>query len=147
MATGSLMKVKSIAECSLWSILQYFWPVLSNNWSWKPFLVLLGVAVLHRFYCVFKNHRFIPSLSVQQTSCTLKHFTWSTKSSAQQILTKKHKIMCTMQSYKSTKSCVQQHFTKSCLQQNLRKAQTYNAYNKTLGMRKSCIQLNFHKST
>ena len=30
------MKVKSIAECSLWSILQYFWPALSDNWSWKP---------------------------------------------------------------------------------------------------------------
>ena len=29
------MKVKSIAECSKWSILQYFWPALSNNWSWK----------------------------------------------------------------------------------------------------------------
>ena len=26
------MKVKSIAECSPWSILQYFWPALSNNW-------------------------------------------------------------------------------------------------------------------
>ena len=26
MANGSLMKVKSIAECSPWSILQYFWP-------------------------------------------------------------------------------------------------------------------------
>ena len=33
---GSLMKVKSIAECSPWSILQYFWPALSDNWSWKP---------------------------------------------------------------------------------------------------------------
>ena len=30
------MKVKSIAECSPWSILQYFWPALSDNWSWKP---------------------------------------------------------------------------------------------------------------
>ena len=29
------MKVKSIAECSKESILQYFWPTLSNNWSWK----------------------------------------------------------------------------------------------------------------
>ena len=28
------MKVESIAECS--SILQYFWPALSENWSWKP---------------------------------------------------------------------------------------------------------------
>ena len=30
------MKVESIAECSPWSILQYFWPALSDNWSWKP---------------------------------------------------------------------------------------------------------------
>ena len=27
------MKVESIAECSPWSILQYFWPTLSDNWS------------------------------------------------------------------------------------------------------------------
>ena len=30
------MKVESIAECSHWSILQYFWPALSDNLSWKP---------------------------------------------------------------------------------------------------------------
>ena len=36
MTNGSLMQVKSIAECSPLSILQYFWPALSNNWSWKP---------------------------------------------------------------------------------------------------------------
>ena len=35
MINGSLMKVKSIAECSPWSILQYFWPALSDSWSWK----------------------------------------------------------------------------------------------------------------
>ena len=29
------MKLESIAECSPWSILQYFWPALSENWSWK----------------------------------------------------------------------------------------------------------------
>ena len=34
--SGSLMKVESIAECSPWSILQYFWPALSGNQSWKP---------------------------------------------------------------------------------------------------------------
>ena len=28
---GSLMKVTSIAECSACSILQWFWPVLSDN--------------------------------------------------------------------------------------------------------------------
>ena len=32
MTNGSLMKVKRVVEC----ILQYFWPVLSDNWSWKP---------------------------------------------------------------------------------------------------------------
>ena len=36
---GSLMKVESIAECSPWSILQNFWLSLSDNRSWKPFLV------------------------------------------------------------------------------------------------------------
>ena len=36
MTNGSLMKVKSIAECSPWSILQYFLPALSDNWSLKP---------------------------------------------------------------------------------------------------------------
>ena len=36
MTNGSLMKVESIAECSKGSILQYFWPALSDNWSWKP---------------------------------------------------------------------------------------------------------------
>ena len=30
---GILMKVKRIAECSPLSILQYFWPALSDNWS------------------------------------------------------------------------------------------------------------------
>ena len=36
MTNGSLMKVESIAECSPWSILQYFGPALSDNLSWKP---------------------------------------------------------------------------------------------------------------
>ena len=30
---GSLMKAESIAECSTWSILQYFWPALIYNLS------------------------------------------------------------------------------------------------------------------
>ena len=29
---GSLMQVKSIAECSKGSILQYIWPALNYNW-------------------------------------------------------------------------------------------------------------------
>ena len=36
MTNGSSMQVESIAECSPWSILQYFWPAWSVNWSWKP---------------------------------------------------------------------------------------------------------------
>ena len=36
MTKGSLMKVKSIVECSPWSILLYHWPALINNWSLKP---------------------------------------------------------------------------------------------------------------
>ena len=35
MTIGSLVKVESIAECSPWGILQYFWPALRDNWSWK----------------------------------------------------------------------------------------------------------------
>ena len=38
---GSRMKVKSIAECSKGSILQYFWPALSNNWYRKPIFGVL----------------------------------------------------------------------------------------------------------
>ena len=71
MTNGSLMKVKSIAEYSPWSILQYFWPAkgsilqyfwpakgrilqyfwpaLSDNWSWKPICGLFESGRLHRF--------------------------------------------------------------------------------------------------
>ena len=40
LTNGSLMKVKSMAECSPWSILQYFRPALSDNWYWKHILGL-----------------------------------------------------------------------------------------------------------
>ena len=50
MTNGSLMKVESIAECSPWSILQYFWPALSNNWLWKP------------IFGLFKSGHFTPVL-------------------------------------------------------------------------------------
>ena len=46
MTTGSLMKVESVAECSLWSILQYVRPALSNNRSCKPYF---GLFVSGRF--------------------------------------------------------------------------------------------------
>ena len=42
------MKVESIAECSPWSILQYFWPALSNSRSWKPILVFFSSGHLRQ---------------------------------------------------------------------------------------------------
>ena len=45
-ANGSLMKVKSIAEC----IMQYFWPALSDNQSWK---LIFGLLFEWPFYTGF----------------------------------------------------------------------------------------------
>ena len=42
MTNESLMKVKIIAECSPWSILQYISPALSDNWSCKTMFGLFG---------------------------------------------------------------------------------------------------------
>ena len=41
MENGSLMKVENIAECSPWSILQYFFPALNDNRCWQLILVFL----------------------------------------------------------------------------------------------------------
>ena len=47
MTNGNLMQVESIAESSHWSILQYFWPSLSDNIGPEnQSLVFLRVAVL-----------------------------------------------------------------------------------------------------
>ena len=68
MTNGGLMKVKSITECSPWCILQYFWPALSNNWSWKPifslfergrFTQVLLYLWREKATCFFVCHRFI----------------------------------------------------------------------------------------
>ena len=58
------MKVESIAECSLWSILQYFWPALSDNWSWKSFFGLLekGRFTKVLLYMVRKKERTLRSM-------------------------------------------------------------------------------------
>ena len=40
MENGSLMKVEIIAECSNGSILQYFWPSLSDNQYWTRIVFL-----------------------------------------------------------------------------------------------------------
>ena len=55
MTHGSLMKVQSIAECSPWSILQYFWPALYDNWSWKPIFGIFESDSFTRFYYIIKK--------------------------------------------------------------------------------------------
>ena len=55
MTNGSLMKVESIAECYPWSILQYFWPALSNYRYWKPILVSFLSGRLRQ---VLQSHEF-----------------------------------------------------------------------------------------
>ena len=57
---GSLMKAESIAECSPWSILQYFCPALSDNWSWKTIFGPFCVAAFDRFYCVWPHLQIKP---------------------------------------------------------------------------------------
>ena len=52
--SNSLMKVEGIAECSPWSIQQYFWPALSDNWSSKPILRSFREWLFYTdFYCIF----------------------------------------------------------------------------------------------
>ena len=63
MTNGSLIKVESIAECSPWSILQYFWPALSNNWSWKP---NFGIFESGRFTQVLLYFQFLATEKSKQ---------------------------------------------------------------------------------
>ena len=72
MANDSFMKVESITECSPcitecspWSILLYFWPALSEYWSWKPIFslfesgcftqILLYLYKLKYKHCLINN--------------------------------------------------------------------------------------------
>ena len=55
MTNGSIMNVESIAECSSWSILQYAWPALSDNWSWKR---ICGIFESGHFTQVFTVYTF-----------------------------------------------------------------------------------------
>ena len=57
MTTCSLMNVESIAECSPWSILQYFWHALSDNQSWKTFFVFFLSGCL-RQVLQYANHPY-----------------------------------------------------------------------------------------
>ena len=68
MTNGSLMKVESIAECSTWSILQYFWPALSDNWSWKP---IFGLFENGRFTQVLLYLFFLKVKSLENVEVVL----------------------------------------------------------------------------
>ena len=50
------MKVESIANCSPWSILQYFWPALSNIRYWKTIFCVLFEWPLKTGFTVFKEN-------------------------------------------------------------------------------------------
>ena len=56
MTNGSLMKVESIAECSPWRILQYFWPTLTDNWYWKPIFGLFENGRLRQVLLYISNN-------------------------------------------------------------------------------------------
>ena len=56
MTNGSLLKVESIAECSPWSILQYFWPASSNNWSWKQIFGLFESRCFTQVVLYYKQY-------------------------------------------------------------------------------------------
>ena len=76
MTNGSLMKVESIAECSPWSILQYFWPALIDNLSWKLILVFfrsgrLRQVLLYLLYSlIFISHLQISVIPQESVSST-----------------------------------------------------------------------------
>ena len=64
MTTGSLMKVESIAECSLWGILQYFRPSLSDYLSLKRFTqVLLYCDEIRKGHLNYRESEFKKTLS------------------------------------------------------------------------------------
>ena len=69
MTNGSSMKVESIAECSAWNILQYFWPALSDNSSWKS--IFEDGRFRDRFYCI-----------LVQSFCLIWFFTSNQQSSS-----------------------------------------------------------------
>ena len=81
MANGSLMKIESIAEYSPWSILQYFWPSLSDNRLENQFLMVFflsdhlrqkrQVSLYLPTKCIFKG-KWKPKDVVLPKGCVLQ---------------------------------------------------------------------------
>ena len=62
MTNGGLMKVESIAECSPWSIMQYFWLALIGNLSWKPIFGLFDSGRFRQVLLYLFNNFLLDSL-------------------------------------------------------------------------------------
>ena len=85
MTNVSLMKVESIAECSPWSILQCFWPALSDNQSWKSIFGLFESGCFRQvllymnfwFTMSIKWHNFIINMDWKQCGSWSAGFWWS----------------------------------------------------------------------
>ena len=88
MTTGSLMKVESIAECSLWSILQYFWPALSVNQSWKPFFGIFESGDFAQVLLYYSTAIQILTLTMlnPDISCFVCLFCWFTSQSTAMVM-------------------------------------------------------------
>ena len=69
MENGSLMKVESIAECPLWSIMQYVWPALSDNRCWKPIFDVLFEWLLKTGFTVNKHQPVQTIWCIGQKAC------------------------------------------------------------------------------
>ena len=68
MTNGSLMKVESSAECSPWSILQYFWHALSDNWSWKTIFGLFKSGRFTQILLYYVDITFRIKINTQNKS-------------------------------------------------------------------------------
>ena len=74
------MQVKSIAECSILehsailltcikgSILQYFWPALSDNRSWNPILVFFVSGRLRQVLLYIKQGWYFKALKRESSA-------------------------------------------------------------------------------
>ena len=73
------MKVESIAECSPWIILQYFWPAISDNWSWKPIIGLFKSGRFTQVLFLSKNIKVERKTNIRNRYYQVPYLTNNTK--------------------------------------------------------------------
>ena len=74
-----LMQIKSIAECTKGSTLQYFRPSLSNYFPFRPLTRLFFVAAYDRFYCtsLIRYEPFLEkTIPVKCFVCAIRVLCW-----------------------------------------------------------------------